>query len=105
MINTEDLRHAGSVVLCSDGTVSHAGGRQGACSHHGGIVDLVRAAVPAPPDVTVRIPVLSPRIPAPSPRIPSLSSRNLCVAIGLGGAVLLAVHAFKARRDAQQQTE
>jgi hypothetical protein len=28
---------AGSPVQCADGSLSHAGGRQGACSHHGGI--------------------------------------------------------------------
>jgi hypothetical protein len=27
----------GSVVQCSDGTYSHSGGIQGACSHHGGV--------------------------------------------------------------------
>ena len=26
----------GSAVTCNDGSVSMAGGRQGACSHHGG---------------------------------------------------------------------
>ena len=26
----------GTVVTCNDGTTSQAGGRQGACSHHGG---------------------------------------------------------------------
>ena len=26
----------GSQVTCNDGTTSYAGGRQGACSHHGG---------------------------------------------------------------------
>lgn len=30
---------SGSTVLCEDGTVSNAGGRQGACSHHGGVSD------------------------------------------------------------------
>ncbi|MFC9352836.1 hypothetical protein [Arthrobacter sp. NPDC057013] len=28
---------SGYTVVCSDGWVSHSGGRQGACSHHGGI--------------------------------------------------------------------
>lgn len=27
----------GYVVTCADGWISHSGGRQGACSHHGGI--------------------------------------------------------------------
>jgi hypothetical protein len=27
----------GSTVQCSDGTYSHSGGKQGACSHHGGV--------------------------------------------------------------------
>jgi hypothetical protein len=26
----------GSLIECRDGTTSHAGGRRGACSHHGG---------------------------------------------------------------------
>jgi hypothetical protein len=26
----------GTIVQCADGTYSHSGGRQGACSHHGG---------------------------------------------------------------------
>jgi hypothetical protein len=27
----------GSTVMCADGTISHSGGIQGACSHHGGV--------------------------------------------------------------------
>jgi hypothetical protein len=27
----------GSTVLCADGSISHSGGVQGACSHHGGV--------------------------------------------------------------------
>jgi hypothetical protein len=27
----------GSTVLCADGSISHSGGIQGACSHHGGV--------------------------------------------------------------------
>ena len=34
----------GSTVQCSDGTYSHSGGKQGACSHHGGIARAVRRA-------------------------------------------------------------
>lgn len=26
-----------NTVTCSDGWISHSGGRQGACSHHGGV--------------------------------------------------------------------
>jgi hypothetical protein len=28
---------SGYTVTCADGSISHAGGRQGACSHHGGV--------------------------------------------------------------------
>jgi hypothetical protein len=37
----------GSTVQCSDGSYSHSGGKQGACSHHGGVarrVDVARAS-------------------------------------------------------------
>jgi hypothetical protein len=27
----------GSTVVCRDGSISHSGGIQGACSHHGGV--------------------------------------------------------------------
>jgi hypothetical protein len=32
----------GSTVQCSDGSYSHSGGRQGACSHHGGVAHALR---------------------------------------------------------------
>ena len=32
----------GSTVQCSDGSYSHSGGRQGSCSHHGGVAHAVR---------------------------------------------------------------
>jgi hypothetical protein len=32
----------GSTVQCSDGSYSHSGGKQGACSHHGGVAHAVR---------------------------------------------------------------
>ncbi len=30
-------QYNGYVVMCQDGWISHSGGRQGACSHHGGV--------------------------------------------------------------------
>jgi hypothetical protein len=30
-------RGTGYIVVCKDGWISHSGGRQGACSHHGGV--------------------------------------------------------------------
>ncbi len=30
---------SGYVVVCKDGWISHSGGKQGACSHHGGVAD------------------------------------------------------------------
>ena len=30
-------RGTGYIVMCKDGWISHSGGRQGACSHHGGV--------------------------------------------------------------------
>lgn len=35
----------GSTVQCSDGSYSHSGGRQGACSHHGGVAHAARRVV------------------------------------------------------------
>lgn len=35
-------------VMCRDGTISHAGGRQGACSHHGGVADGSGGTTPTP---------------------------------------------------------
>lgn len=32
----------GTTVQCADGTYSHSGGKQGACSHHGGVGHDVR---------------------------------------------------------------
>lgn len=32
----------GSIVRCSDGSYSHSGGKQGACSHHGGVAHAMR---------------------------------------------------------------
>jgi hypothetical protein len=32
----------GSTVQCSDGSYSHSGGKQGACSHHGGVAHAMR---------------------------------------------------------------
>jgi hypothetical protein len=37
-------------VICADGTISHSGGKQGACSHHGGIAG--GSSSPAVPVVT-----------------------------------------------------
>src|SRR5207248_3805611 len=33
----KNLKTSGYDVTCADGTISHLGGKQGACSHHGGI--------------------------------------------------------------------
>jgi uncharacterized protein DUF3761 len=33
----------GTTVRCSDGSYSHSGGKQGACSHHGGVAHFARA--------------------------------------------------------------
>jgi len=35
----EDFSMSGYTVICEDGWVSQSGGKQGACSHHGGVAD------------------------------------------------------------------
>lgn len=35
----------GFIVRCADGTLSRAGGKQGACSHHGGVECAIQVAV------------------------------------------------------------
>jgi hypothetical protein len=37
----------GSTVQCSDGSYSHSGGKQGACSHHGGVSHVMRRMMTA----------------------------------------------------------
>jgi hypothetical protein len=37
----------GTTVRCSDGSYSHSGGKQGACSYHGGVARSARASVAA----------------------------------------------------------
>ncbi|HEY6886723.1 MAG TPA: DUF3761 domain-containing protein, partial [Solirubrobacter sp.] len=37
----------GTTVQCADGTYSHSGGKQGACSHHGGVGRVARVATAA----------------------------------------------------------
>ena len=34
---SQPSRGTGYIVMCNDGWISHSGGRQGACSHHGGV--------------------------------------------------------------------
>jgi hypothetical protein len=100
MISDAGLRKAGSAVVCADGTLSHAGGFQGACSHHGGIsADTVRTAAPSAASVPVRIPTRStrnsrllPSAPDGNARVPACSTRNLCVAFVVSCAVLVAAN-------------
>lgn len=104
MISNDVLREAGSVVACSDGTLSHAGGIQGACSHHGGVGGSpVKAAATSAPAIAGRAHATVVRVRPPAPSI-----RNLWILIGLSGltgAALVAANKLKARRDAQQQPE
>ena len=99
MISDDVVRKAGSVVACSDGTLSGAGGKQGACSHHGGIAgSTVRAAVLSASAVAVRAHATVVRVRTPAP-----STRNPWIRIGLSCAALVVANELKARRDAQPQ--
>lgn len=112
MIGNDDLRKAGSAVVCADGTLSHAGGIQGACSHHGGTsAGTVGTAALSTPSV-FRIPTRSthtvrmlPSARDGNARVPAFSTRNLWVLIGVSCAVLVVANELMERRDAQQQPE
>ncbi len=103
MINNDVLRQAGSVVACADGTLSHAGGFRGACSHHGGVAGRsVKAAATSAPAIASRAHATVVRVRPPAPSI-----RNPWILMGLSGltgAALVAASELKSRR-AQQQPE
>jgi hypothetical protein len=108
MITTEDLCKAGSDVVCVDGTLSHAGGLQGACSHHGGISAMsVRTAASSAPSHIVRIPARGTRellrsAPArAAARIPAFSTRDRWL-IGAAVTVVVVAGVLKLWRDDQE---
>jgi hypothetical protein len=94
-------------VTCNDGTKSCAGGRQGACSHHGGIKDAARDVVR---EVAPSVEVVAERaremargagVALPSARNPG--ARNAWMLFGLIGLAVAAD--VKTRRDAKRNQQ
>src|SRR3954469_11057442 len=94
-------------VTCNDGTRSCAGGRQGACSHHGGVKDTARQVMQeVAPSVEVvaeraRGMARGTRVAMPSACKPG--ARNAWMLFGLIGLAVAAD--VKIRRDAKRDQQ